>query len=150
MHGYTEQLIGHFHGDLVVGDIDELHTRRHLFNHTGITPHVGVIQRRIYLIQHTERRRVELEDREHQRNGRQRLFTTRQQVNGAVLLARRARHDGHAGVEQVIAGQLQIGVTATKDFREQRLQAVVDLVEGLFKARTGFPVNLANNLLQGA
>ena len=32
VHRHTHQLISHFHGDLVVGDIDELHRLGHLFN----------------------------------------------------------------------------------------------------------------------
>ncbi len=41
-------------------------------------------------------------------------------------------------------------MAAAKDFGEQVLQAVVDLVEGFLEARTCFPVDLANHLFQGA
>ncbi len=69
-------------------------------------------------------------------------------MNGAILLARWTRHDGDAGIEQVIASQLQIGVTAAKHLGKQRLQPLIDLVEGLLEACAGLPVDLANNLLK--
>jgi hypothetical protein len=59
------------------------------------------------------------EDGEHQGHGGQRLLAAGQQVDGAVALAGRARHDGDAGVEQVLAGQLQVGVAAAEQAREQ-------------------------------
>lgn len=99
MHGHAHQLIGHFHGDLVVGDIDELHLFRHLLHQSRITSDVGIVQWRIDFVEHAERRRVQLEDGEYQRQRGQRLFPAGQQVDGAVLLARRARHDRHTGIE---------------------------------------------------
>jgi len=67
MHGHTHQLISHFHGDLVMGDIDELNFLRHLLNQPRIATDVGVIQWRINFVEHAERRRIELEDRKYQR-----------------------------------------------------------------------------------
>src|SRR5690606_5609790 len=105
-------------------------------------------ERRIYLIKHAEWGRIELEDREHQGDGGQRLFPTRQQVNGAVLLARGPCHDGDTGIQQVVAGELQPGAAAAEYLRKQVLQPTIDLVEGLLEAAAGFPIDLADDLLQ--
>jgi hypothetical protein len=69
-------------------------------------------------------------------------------VDAAVPLARRARHDGHAGVQQVLAGELQVGVAAAEDARKELLQALVDPIEGLLEARPGLAVDLADGRLQ--
>jgi hypothetical protein len=68
-----------------------------ILDQLGVTLGVGVVQRCVHLVEQAERRRVELEDRKHQRNRGQRLLAARQQVDGAVLLARRLRHHLHAG-----------------------------------------------------
>lgn len=115
MHGHTHQLMGHFHGDFVVCDIDKLHLAGHLLHHARVAPDVGVIQRCIHLIQHTERRRVQTEDGEHQCYGRQSFLAAGQEVNGTVLFARWAGHDGDARVEHVFPGKFEVGVAATED-----------------------------------
>ncbi len=65
---------------------------------------VGVVERRVDLVEQAERRRVELEQREHQRDRGERLLAAREQVDAGVALARRVRHDLHAGVEDLLAG----------------------------------------------
>ena len=58
VHGDTEQLVRHFHRNLIMSDENELHGLRHLFNEIGIAPYVRIIEWRINLVEHTERRRV--------------------------------------------------------------------------------------------
>jgi len=58
-----------------MGNIDELNLFTHLLDHTGIAANVGIIERRIHLVEHAEWCRIELENREYQRNRRQCLFT---------------------------------------------------------------------------
>ncbi|MNN75891.1 hypothetical protein D3C81_1922210 [compost metagenome] len=99
MHRHTHQLIGHFHGDLVVGDIDELHCLGHLFNQICVASNVSVIQWRVNFIEHAERRRIQLEDRKNQGQCGQGFFATGEQMDGAVLLSWRLRHDRHPCIE---------------------------------------------------
>ena len=79
----------HFHGDLVVGDEQELRLARHLLHQLAEALGVGVVQRRVDLVQQAERRRIQLEQREHQRDRGERLFAAREQLDRLVLLARR-------------------------------------------------------------
>jgi len=67
--------MGHFHGDLVVRDEDELRFLGHRRHHLRVTFRVCVVQRRIHLVQQAERRRIQLEDTKDQRNGGQCLLT---------------------------------------------------------------------------
>src|SRR5690554_1225312 len=141
LHGDPHQAIPRLHGDLVVGDIDELDALRHLLHQPGIAPHVGVIQRRIHLVEHAEGRRVELEDGEDQRQRRQCLFAAREQVDGAVLLARRPGHDRHPRLQQILAGEGQPCGSAAEDSWKKRLQAGVDPLEGVAETGPGFLVD---------
>ena len=79
---------------------------------------VVLIERRVHLVEQAERRRIEIEDREHQRHGGERLLAARQLVDGAVALARRARHDGDAGGQRIVAHELEIGMAAAEQPRE--------------------------------
>ncbi|MNV99983.1 hypothetical protein D3C71_1954200 [compost metagenome] len=99
MHGHPHQLVRHFHGDLVVGDVDELHAFTHFLDQTRVAPDVGIVQRRIDLVEHAERCGVQLEDGKHQRQCGQCLLAAGQQMDGAVLLARRSRHDRYPCIE---------------------------------------------------
>ncbi len=69
-------------------------------------------------------------------------------MNGAVLFARRPRHDGDTGAENIVVGEFQAGMTTTKDFREQVGQAGVHLVEGFFKAVACLTVDFLNGAFQ--
>ena len=109
---------------------------------------IGLVERRIDLVEQAERRRIQPEDREHQRDRSQRLFAAGEERNRADALARRARHDGDAGREQVIAGQLQIGVSAAEQTREQLLDAGIDAIERFLEARARFLVDLADRAFE--
>ncbi len=65
-------------------------------------------------------------------------------MNGAVLFARWARHDGNAGIEQVVPGHFQIGIAATEYPGEEVLQAGIHLVEGVAEPAARFLVDFAN------
>src|SRR5690606_23423991 len=77
-HGNPAQLLRRFHRRLVVGDEQELHLLAHLRDHRGEAADVGLVERRIHLVKQAERRRVEPENREHQRHRRHRLLAARQ------------------------------------------------------------------------
>ena len=112
-----------------MADEQELRFLAHARHQLGIALGIGVVQRRIHLVQQTERRRVELEDRKHQRNGGERFLATRQQVNGLVLLARWLCNHLHTGVQNFVAGDNQARIAATKQLGEHAAEVVVDLGE---------------------
>ena len=70
-------------------------------HHVVETADIGVVQRRVHLVQQAEGGRLDQEDREDQRHGGQRLFTPRQQGHILQLLARRLDDDVDAGLQQV-------------------------------------------------
>ena len=109
---------------------------------------VVLVERRVDFVEQAERRGIEIEDREHQRDRGQRLLAARELVNAAVALARRARHDGDAGRQHVFADQLQVRVAAAEQLREFVLEAVVDAVERVLEARARFLVDLAHRLFE--
>ena len=117
-----------------MGDQHELHLIRHFFHDFGEPADVRVIERGIDLVEQTERSRVELEDGEDQRNGRQRFLTTRQQMNRADSLAGRTRHDGDARIQQVIRLEFEVRISAPEQTRKQDAEAFVRAVEGLPEA----------------
>src|SRR6185437_7433485 len=148
MHGHAEKRGRKLHGRLVVGDEDELHPGRHITHDIAEAADVVLIERRVDLIEQTEGRRVEIEDRENERDGGERLLTTRKQVNAAVLLAGRAGHDGYARIERILADQLEVGVPAAEEPRKPLLEAGVDALESLLEARARLLVDAPHRLLQ--
>ena len=125
MHGHAHQLIGCFHRNLVVGNKDKLYLIRHLFHHRRITTNIGIIQRCIDFVKHTERRWIKSEYGKYHGNCSECFFTAREQLDRGILFTRRSRHQGDAGIEQVVASEFQVGVATTKEFREQLLNILV-------------------------
>ncbi|MPM66172.1 hypothetical protein SDC9_113079 [bioreactor metagenome] len=148
MHGHADQLFGHFHGNLVVTDEEELRSLRHAGHQLGIAFGIGVVQRRIHLVQQTERRGVELENRKHQGDGGQCLFAARQQVNRLVLLARWLCNHLHARVQNLVAGHHQLGLTAAEQLGEHAAEMAVHGLEGARQQGARFGVDLADRVLQ--
>src|SRR5690606_8562653 len=108
-HCDTGQLVHRLHRRLVVRNDDELHLLGHLADDLAEATHIGIVERRVDLVEQTERSRIQLEDGEDERHGRQRLLTARQQMDRAVPLARWPRHDGDARLEQILAVELEVG-----------------------------------------
>ena len=129
-------------------DKDELHLLGHLLDDVAEARDVGVVERRVDLVQQAEGRRIKLEDREHERYRGQRLLPTRQQVNRAVALSWRPRHDGDTRRQQVLPGKLQVGMAAAEEFREETLEAGIDLFVGLAKPGSRFAVDAADSTLE--
>ena len=69
-------------------------------------------------------------------------------MNRAVPLAWRLGHDGDAGIQQVVAYQFQISMTATKKPREFFLEAIVYVIECFLKAGTSLAINFSNSVFQ--
>ena len=94
---------------------------------------IGVVQRRVDLVEHADRRGIGEEDGEEQRERGQRLLAAREQRQHLELLARRARHDLEPGLERVFALAViepQMGVAAAEEPHEQLAEMLVDLGEG--------------------
>src|SRR5215470_18431383 len=82
LHGDAVQHAGALHGALVVGDEDELRAFAHLADHLTEAADVGVVERRIDLVEDAERCRVDEEEREDETDGNQGLLAARQQADG--------------------------------------------------------------------
>ena len=92
---------------------------------------IGVVQRRVDLVQHADRRRVGQEDGEEQGQRGQRLLAAREQREHLQPLARRARHDLEPGLQRIVVlGQGQMGTPAAEQPGEQLLEMLVDHLEG--------------------
>jgi len=131
-----------------VADEQELRALAHLADQIAVALGVGIVQRRVHLVEQAERRRVELEDREHERDRRQCLLATAEQMDGAVLLARRLRHHLHASVQDLVARHHQLRVAAAEQAREHAAEVFVDLVEGAAQQVACFEVDLVDRVFQ--
>src|SRR5438876_8976814 len=130
-HGDPDQLLGELHRDLVVADEEELGLRRHASHQLAEPYGVRVVERRIDLVQQAEGRGIELEEREHQRDGREGLLPAREQMDAGIALARRLRHDLYAGIEDLLAGHDELRFAAAEKGREERAEMAVYAVERL-------------------
>ena len=84
---------------------------------------IGVVERRVDLVEHADRRRVGEEHREDQRHRGQRLLAARQQRHGLRLLARRPGDDLEAGLQRIVAlDELQLRRAAAEERGEQLLE----------------------------
>ena len=69
----------------------------HLIQQVAEAGHVGIIQRRVDLVQNTNRCRVRQEDGKDQRHRGQRLFAAGQQTKRTQFLTGRLAHDLKSG-----------------------------------------------------
>jgi hypothetical protein len=100
-----------------------------------------IVERRVDLVEHADRRGVGQEHREDQRHGGERLLAARQERHGLRFLARRAGHDFKPGIQRVVGfDQLQFRRAAAKQMGEQPLELAVDLLKGDQQALAAFPV----------
>ena len=105
--------------------------RRHLVHQIAEALDIVVVERRIDLVEHADRRRIGEEHRKDQRHRRQRLLAAGKQRHRLRLLAGRAGEDFEAGLERVFGfDQLQLGRAAAEQMREQPLEMAVDHIEG--------------------
>ena len=102
-------------------------------HHPAEAAGVGIVERRVDLVQQAERRRIQLEQREHERDGGERLLAAGQQVDRRVALARRLRDDLHAGIEDFLAGEHEPRLTAAEERREELGEILVDRFERLLQ-----------------
>ena len=89
-----------------------------------------VVERRVDLVEHADRRGVGEEDGEDQRERGQRLLAAGEQRQRLRLLARRAGDDFEPRLERIVGfDQLQFGRAALEQGREQVLEMRVDDLE---------------------
>ena len=117
----------------MVGDDQEprLGPPRHLVQKVAKARHVGIVERRIDLVEHADRGGVGQEHAEDQRQRRQRLFASRQEAECRELLARRLAHDLEPRLQRIVAfDQYQPGLAPAEQSPEQRGEIGVDLFKG--------------------
>src|SRR6267378_4300694 len=113
---------------------------------------VGVVERRVHLVEHAERAWPEVEDREHEGEPSERALTAREERHGLEPLASRLRHQLHTGVQRVSAlfclHQPQLGTPALEQPLEDLLEVGIDLLEGLGEAFLRAPGHPAQCLVE--
>ncbi|MNE19869.1 hypothetical protein D3C80_1129660 [compost metagenome] len=110
---------------------------------------VGVVQRRVHLVQHADGGRVGQEDAEDQRRRRQGLLAAAHQAHDRQALAGRASVDFQTGFQWVVAlDQLQLGLTAAEEGLEQGLEVGVDDVEGRHQPLAALGVQFVDAVAQ--
>ena len=147
-HGHTDQLLGELHGDLVVRDEEELRLARHLAHEVAEALGVGIVERRVDLVEQAEGRGIELEEREDERDRGERLLAARQELDRLVLLPRGLREHLQAGVEDLLARELEARVAAAEERREHLLEVRVDRVERLLQELARLAVDALDRALQ--
>ena len=117
-HGDAEQAIHARHCDRIMGDSDEtgIGLLPHLLEQVAEALDIVIVERRVDLVQHADRRWIGQEDRENQRHRGQRLLAAGKQGHRGRLLAWRPRHDLKTGFKRVVAlDQLQLGRAAAEE-----------------------------------
>ena len=95
---------------------------------------VRLVERRLDLVHHAERRGVDLENGEVERDGDERLLAAREQRERLERLARRLDLDLDAAVEHgVLVLQLKRGLAAAEELEEGLLKALADESELLLE-----------------
>lgn len=128
---------------------DELGEGRHLPNHFIKTSDIGVIERRIDLIQQTERRGFDQENGKDQRHCGQGLFPAGQQGNVLQLFPGGLHDYIDTGFQKVFfVGQSQLRLTAAEQPGKNLLKFAVYQVKRLQKPAPRCLVNPLDRLLK--
>ena len=121
----------------------------HLVEEVAEALDIGVVERRVDLVEHADRRRVGEEHREDQRQRGQRLLAAGEERHDLRLLAGRPRDDLEAGFERIVGfGELQLRRAAAEEVGEQPLEVRVDRVEGGEQPLAALAVEAADALAQ--
>ena len=117
--GHAVQRVGGLDRPPVVGDDDELRLVGEAPERVGEAPDVGLVERRVDLVEDAERDRPDLEHGEQQGDRRQGPLAARQHRERLGLLARWPGDDLDAGRAQVgRVGQRQLGEAAAEELLE--------------------------------
>ena len=108
---------------------------------------VGIVERRVDLVEQAERAGLVLEEREHQRDRGQRLLAAGEQLDALQALARRLRDDLDAALDRVVlVEQGQPGASAAEERAEDLLEVTVDGGERLGEPLPGRFVDALDGL----
>ncbi len=141
------QEVHRLHRARVVRDDDELRALAELLQKLHEAVGVQRIERRVDLIQHAERARLDLEHREQQGECGHRALATGEQTQVLGPLALRLREDLDARLQRVVAvGEIKLRVPALEERREGLLEGCGDLLEGREELRLGRGVDLLDDL----
>src|SRR5436190_23453345 len=136
LHCDAVQPIRNLHRPPVVRDEDELRAVEHPAQHVDESSDVRVVERRVDLVEQAEQARLVPEDREHQRDGGERLLAARQQLHALQPLARRRGDDVDAAFERIVlVEQRQTGAAAAEERAEGGLEVLLNRGKRLGKAR---------------
>ena len=141
--------VADLHGPLLVGDHQELRVLAELLVDLQQAAQVGVVERRLDLVEDVERRRAGLEQRDQERHRDQRPLATGEQREPLDLLAGRPRLDLDAGVEHVVGvGEDQPPLAAGEQPGERRLEGLLHVGVGLGEDLLHPRVDLADDVEQ--
>ena len=116
-------MVGALHRALVVRDDDELRALLQLAHQPGEGGEAELVERRVDFVHHTERARIEQEQRKYQGHRGERLFAAREQSDLLHFFAGRLDQDVDAGVEDIVGGgQFEAAFAAAQEFGEQLLE----------------------------
>src|SRR5512140_197338 len=146
-HRDPVQDVGQLHRPLVVRDEEVLVPVRHLA-HQGVEPvYVGVVQRRIDLVEQAEGRRLDEEDGEDEADGGERLLPAGEAAERERFLAGRLDEDSDARLEEVfLVNQAQRGAPPLEQPGKHLRELRVDLLERLREPLPGRPVDPLDRL----
>src|SRR5512141_1152885 len=148
-HRDPVQDVGQLHRPLVVRDEEVLVPVRHLA-HQGVEPvDIGVVQRRIDLVEQAEGRRLDEEDGEDEADGGERLLPAGEAAERKRFLAGRLDEDPDARLEEIfLVDQAQRGTPTLEQPGEHLAELRVDLLERLREPLPGRPVDPLDRLRQ--
>src|SRR5258707_4497774 len=117
--------------------------RRELLDDRAKAVDIGVVERRVDLVENADRRWVGEEDGEEQGERGERLLAARKQRQALQFLARRARHDLQPGGQRVLALiERKMRAAAAEQRDEELAEMLVDLGEGGQQALAAFVAEL--------
>src|SRR5450759_964080 len=123
------------HRPLIVRDEDELRLLGQLHEERREAVDVRLVERGVDFVEDAERRRLVLEDRDEERDGRERLLAAREEADRLVPLARGLRHDLETRVERIaLVQQMHRGRAAVEEALEHLAEVEVHGGERLLKA----------------
>ena len=132
LHRHAVKHIGFCNRAFVVRHDDELALLNKSVQHAGEAVDVAFIERRIHLVEDTERTRADHVDREQQRDCRHSALASAQQRDALQLFAGWLGADFNAAVEWIILiEQRQIRASAAEQLRKHFAEIYAHLSEGL-------------------
>src|SRR5215470_12993944 len=131
LHADPIQRVRGLHRPLLVRDDDQLRGVPQLLEDLQEALEVGVVERRLDLVQHVERRRPGPEDRHQEGDRRHRALAAGQQGQPLDLLARGPRLEVDPGRQHVVGlGQDQLALAAGEQAPEDLLELPGGVLEG--------------------